>query len=424
MNYILTVSLLILLLYFSIKKTTSNSLLLSPSLVMVLVFCTSLGFPSLIYLDELSSGFFTIYYCAYISILLMVIFIDDSKGIKNLFLREGKLSLNRVVTGGFTFIYVFILVVDLVQLISSYGGIIGALTRQRLDEYLTDGIKSGSFNQLLLLVPTVAYYIKIGELYNDGKLFKSFSLVMFTVLYYTITANTRLPIIMPLVAFLVYFAFQNLPLFTKKFGLTLVLLSMFILSVFSFFANLLRHGISSFEGSIIVAMNEQNLNQLKYPLWIERLYDYIDRGILDYDFGYTWIVIPTMNFIPRGLWPEKPLTSTSNILSEKVYGITVGDGSPITTFTIWGEGYWQFGIFGVLFATFLFYFCFYVISSLFSKFKNTEIYILFTLVSWLPFVRAEQPIFHLLTSILSLLVLVVISDFFNSIKIGYSNDSR
>lgn len=413
-----------IILYINIKRTTKYGLLISPSLAMTIVLVFSVFLPSLLFWDSLSDGFFVILYVSMASLCVFQLFINDSSLMRELLLREKKYRLNMLVIVFFSLIYIFSLLIEIATMIQSYGSLSAVLSRHRLSEYLTEGIKSGSFSQIALLVPTVAYYIWIGSLINSKKYLFSFLLLLITVFYYILTANTRLPIIMPLVAYFTYIGLVNFSRILSRFGVLFVLGSIFLISVFSFFANLLRHGISDFEGNVLLSMHEQNINQLKYPLWIDKLHSVIESNQLDFDFGYTWVFIPLMNFIPRGFWPEKPLTSTSNILSEKVYGIVVGDGSPITTFTIWGEGYWQLGILGVFLSTFIFFFCYLLVLKLYTKFIGTEMYSIFILVNWIPFIRAEQPIFHVITSILSLAVLVLFSYVVDTIVRGKSNYAR
>lgn len=76
----------------------------------------------------------------------------------------------------------------------------------------------------------------------------------------------------------------------------------------------------------------------------------IDRT--DYEYGYTFLMY-LITPIPRRLWIEKPNVSFSSRMTENLYG-RIGDGNWIRTFTMWGEGYSQFGYVGILIFTILF----------------------------------------------------------------------
>ena len=151
----------------------------------------------------------------------------------------------------------------------------------------------------------------IGLFLNEKKNLRAIFLVFFLVFYYSITANTRLPIIMPIAALVIYYLFFNKNIYVKKNGVLIVLFSVVFVSFFSFFANLLRHGIFDLQGSVLASMHEQNLNQLKYPLWIDELLKVIERDELSFSYGFNWFVTPFLNIIPRYFWNDKPLTSTS-----------------------------------------------------------------------------------------------------------------
>lgn len=412
-------TLIVLFLVFSVRRATKVGLLLSPHSSMVLVCSFSIFFPSILYFDILSNDYHIFSAFVFISLVLFAVLCKDHHWMVRTLIRRKNFSISMSVINIFSFIYFIYLLVDILLLIKSHGGIVGVLSRDRLEDYLGGGIKSGSFAQVLFLVPSIAYFILIGSLLNKSSYKSAIFLILFLVFYYVLTANTRLPIIMPIAAFFVYLMFFKLNKFVSKYGVLLVSLSIFFVSLFSFFANLMRHGLTDIQGSVLTSMHEQNLNQLKYPIWIDDLIIKIRSEELVHAFGVNWFITPIVNIIPRALWVDKPITSTSNVLSEAVYNITVGDGSPITTFTIWGEAYWQFGLFGVFGAAFIFYFAFKLLARFYFSYKHTEFYMIYVLINWLPFIRAEMPFFYLMMSIIGLFMLV-----FFSYVVGLLNHSR
>jgi oligosaccharide repeat unit polymerase len=76
-------------------------------------------------------------------------------------------------------------------------------------------------------------------------------------------------------------------------------------------------------------------------------------GTLRHEYGLNyWYSLVT--FVPRSLWPAKPITAFEPRFTEYVTGQTVGEGAVIWTFTAWGEGLAQFGMFGIALNLFLF----------------------------------------------------------------------
>jgi oligosaccharide repeat unit polymerase len=80
--------------------------------------------------------------------------------------------------------------------------------------------------------------------------------------------------------------------------------------------------------------------------------DYLAGNLkLEYGLNY-WYTFVT--FVPRALWPEKPLTSFEARGTEQLTGSSIGDGVEVWTFTAWGEGLAQFGVAGVALNLFLY----------------------------------------------------------------------
>ncbi len=76
-------------------------------------------------------------------------------------------------------------------------------------------------------------------------------------------------------------------------------------------------------------------------------------GTLPHESGLNyWYCLAT--FIPRALWHDKPLTAFEPRWTEHFLHQKVGSGIPIWTFTAWGEGLAQFGIYGIVLNLFLY----------------------------------------------------------------------
>lgn len=85
------------------------------------------------------------------------------------------------------------------------------------------------------------------------------------------------------------------------------------------------------------------------------LYTKIRDGDVAYEYGanYGYIVV---TFVPRALWPDKPLTAFENRMTVEMFGSQIGAAgyANIWTFTAWGEGFAQFDVFGVVLNLFLY----------------------------------------------------------------------
>lgn len=71
---------------------------------------------------------------------------------------------------------------------------------------------------------------------------------------------------------------------------------------------------------------------------------------ITYLYGLSFIK-PIVAFIPRSVWPGKP--ETSSRLFPKYYNpgfYAIGGSEPVT---VWGEFYWNFGWFGIIFGSFV-----------------------------------------------------------------------
>ncbi|MFC0117880.1 oligosaccharide repeat unit polymerase [Pseudoalteromonas xiamenensis] len=390
----------------AIKRSINEGLIISPYLIVVLVFFMTLAYPLLSNQNDFSVDYLVLISIVLLSFFIFLVFIPDSKW----FSRRLSLTKSRCISdflvNALSFVYFLIVFNDIVVSTSGFSSLGDFVFRDRVSAYLSGGIAKGSALQLVSLIPSICYYILIGKSLNRGRYLLSFFLVFYLVVYYFLTANTRLPILFPLAAFfsyIMYFKYNNL---TKKHGFLILAFSVCFVFLFGFFSNLIRHGIKGLETDVLSGMHQQNVNQFRYPEWVEDLVSKINGDLIPLEYGFNWFVMPLVNIVPRFIWETKPITSTSNILSESVYNIKIGQGDPITTFTIWGEAYWQFHFLGVFLALFLFFMLFFVFSNYVLKYENTEFYVFYVLINWIPFVRAELPVFFVVTHVVAFFIIV------------------
>ncbi len=152
---------------------------------------------------------------------------------------------------------------------------------------------------------------------------------------------------------------------------TFFLLAIFIIITYVFpFVHSFREHVNLKYGGIPSVMDIiQDLSNLDNALGIEPASDYetnallavsarfggIDHlhgireivpEVLDYRYGAPYLSVLT-NFIPRALWPSKPIYSRG-----ADYGASLGTITSVTPFPI-AEAYWDFGTVGVPFGMFL-----------------------------------------------------------------------
>lgn len=76
--------------------------------------------------------------------------------------------------------------------------------------------------------------------------------------------------------------------------------------------------------------------------------------VIPFQYGDTYAYF-AVALIPRAIWPDKPVAGSANNFFGVAYGITTEEGAKRSTFgvSLLGEGYINFGTFGVVFIMFL-----------------------------------------------------------------------
>jgi len=310
-------------------------------------------------------------------------------------------------------VYFAFLILTIFFTISNSGGLASALKVGRVQAYLSGGILKGQTFQLLFILPKIMYYFYIGRKFEKKQYISAFLLVLTISVFYFFTANTRLPILFPIVAFSIIYLSMTVNKKLLPFLMPIFMISGVVI-VFSFavFASYLRTGtLSSFSnvtGDFFNAVFAHSLAQLKYYEWVHDLFLALSDGSIPYDYCKAWFYYGAISIFPRFLWPGKPITSTSNRLSESVMGITLGDGQLITTFSVFGEGFWQLSYVGALFSGFLLLAVYCIMIHLINKFRYANYWIVMLIINMAPFFRAEIPIPTFILNLIILSVLFVI----------------
>ena len=361
----------------------------------IIFFSTIIIFPGFFELDK--KIIFGIYIFTFIALLL------DYK-FKNINLSNNNNNNNKLVNV-LGVIFFFLVTIDMFYRIISAGGLINVLLYNRLDDYLT-GLKQKNNLMMMISILFPFGYLLIGSFLLDKKRSIGFILLATLTFYLLVTSNTRFAIVIPILACVLLNYTEKIK-YKRVVSLFCVLLMIPLSVPFLIIGSFLRHGRldkMTFEN----LLNFENIfNELNYNIWVNDLVIFVEKN-QEFRLGYDWFVVPIINFIPRSLWNDKPLTSISNNLSEKIYLADIGGGDAVTTFTIYGEAYWQFWYLGFIILpiiTFVLYRVLYYLSSQFSG--GVYLYSIF-LVKYFALVRAETPIFQLLYMIIVLYLLILL----------------
>lgn len=79
------------------------------------------------------------------------------------------------------------------------------------------------------------------------------------------------------------------------------------------------------------------------------LYSRFRDGDIEYEYGANYLYA-FVTFVPRQLWPDKPLTAFENRMTNRLFDTVLDEGGTVSvwTFTAWGEGFAQFDAPGVV----------------------------------------------------------------------------
>lgn len=305
--------------------------------------------------------------------------------------------------------YVLITLSQLNDIVISNGGVLNSLLRARVDEYLNGGILNSSIIRSLTYSLMPIYILNLGALLNCKKNYKFLFFYIYFIFYLIITADTRLPLLFLLFTPLYIYFFNRSVLnrvFLFLFGGSF---SVFFFVAYINFSALIRSGVGDSFSFIDLFSLDRFGQQLGYREWVSELVSYCsDFG---FSYGVQWFLNPFITFIPRFIWQNKPITSTSNFLHQVVGGKTIGDGEYIFTYTIFGEGYFQFGYLGVFLAPIFLVLLFLVNKKMVVNIPGSYFFTVWTLFRFIPFVRAELPVFLTITTIIIIFILFITSRF-------------
>lgn len=308
-----------------------------------------------------------------------------------------------------SYIYVCFLLFEIAEKIIVAGSITAVFLSNRLDTYLGADLTSNSspIRSFMFEGLKIVFFFYVDMLYSRGYKKKAIVLFMVPMMHLAFTAVTRFDFLAMSASFFVYVLNKRMYIkhstirIKKKLSFVKVsifsFIGVYIALLFMRYANLLRHGLTNtvFDMSYSSLLLSTFANDSNYYEFFYDLYKKFTTGQVLFEQGMAWFIAPFINFIPRAIWSAKPYTSFSVRGTEYVYW-DYTSGNPVCTFTIFGEGFGQFGYIGCFLAPIIFLAARYTTFNLAKKIKYNQLYILIVMFSLFTFMRAEAPIFHAL----------------------------
>jgi hypothetical protein len=109
------------------------------------------------------------------------------------------------------------------------------------------------------------------------------------------------------------------------------------------------YGLENLDLISALSPRDNILRDLNPSRAFDTLYQMDRDGLLQYDYFYQYLLIP-VSYVPRALWPDKPIVSFSPRYTEIIFGNWIGgeSGSSVATFTVFGEGIAMWGWIGIV----------------------------------------------------------------------------
>ena len=395
---ILTALLLVVLVLRRVYKSWSHSMPLDPYLTILIPSLIILVVPALfVEGSDLNwvaiTGIWTV---CIISFLNPKSFRTPFKFHTRISARTAGILLNTL--GGLHFI---LICMPAVEAIGTHG-VSGIFQRDRLSDYFDGGMTSSGAVGTLRLISEMAFYVKLGQIFYKRHYVMFACLVFSYVGSLSVYANTRLSLVLPLIAVGCFYCYVRR--LRSAAILSLLVSALILLPWYIFTTNAIRHGVEpTFEVGAVVA--DVALQEIDYNKYLRHATEY--TRVKDFEYGYGWFIGSLGNVVPRFIWQDKPVTSTSNRFTTLVTGEEPSLLNPVMTFTIYGEGYLQFGLVGVVLET---VFVLFIFSKLFHSYMRAPggggALAAFNLLTWsLIFFRAEFPFIQIIFATLTLWIL-------------------
>jgi oligosaccharide repeat unit polymerase len=271
---------------------------------------------------------------------------------KKLVLFRKKYSLRiKLIIPFFILISLYISFRWLKLLISSNFDIIGLLIANRVSEYLENAKDFSDFTLKIIAFINLIYLVLIVYLFRNKRKFLAVLGYLNILVYIILTTHTRFILLSYLI---VPFFYYNT--YIKKFRTHHYILGIIAAGLFLSFTNFVRTGIVdqfNLDNPVELVLRQVEIESVDD---FYSVFDNIKSNRSDFDYGLQYFYYLPLTFIPKAIWTDKPIVSYFWRLTKDITGAWPGKNNFVKTSTVYGEGYHQGGIFGILIIYFFYIF--------------------------------------------------------------------
>jgi len=179
----------------------------------------------------------------------------------------------------------------------------------------------------------------------------------------------RTPIVLTFSLVILWYHFN-----IKRIKIIYMVLCVGVVVIFMAYAAFMRTGDYKTRLTTIETINI-GLSGLNTGTEFHKLWEAVQKGDLDLEYGKNLFYYNVISFIPRRLWPEKPVVSFNARMTEKYYQYHIAESTKqwVHTFTVLGEGFMQGHVAGVFLYSFLFVLLYKYLFYFLSRFEGGEI---------------------------------------------------
>lgn len=249
-------------------------------------------------------------------------------------------------------------------------GFLNFLIRDRAIEILNESSYWGGKGvvDFLFLLILPAMMIAIYKQIQDRKVigYIGFVFMLVNLLFFSLH---RTPIVISFSLAILWYHFN-----IRRIKIMYMVLGVGVVVIFMAYSAFMRTGDYMTRLTTIEIINT-GLSGLNTGTEFHKLWESVQKGDLDLEYGKNLYYYNVISFIPRRLWPEKPAVSFNARMTEKYYQYRIAESTKqwVHTFTVLGEGFMQGHVAGVFLYSFLFVLLYKYLFYFLSRFEGGEI---------------------------------------------------
>ena len=256
----------------------------------------------------------------------------------------------KIVAPSFIILSIYFFYFSILKLSQNNFNLIQILILDRVEEYLDNAekfddltAKINYFLQIFYVVFMFYYATKKRYLFS---LFGFLNILLFIILH----THTRFILLSYLILPIIYYNSYH-----KKISKKTIIILITMAGLFLSITNFIRTGAIdsiSFDNPTKLVLTQIEIKAVED---FYDIYSKVNDGQIDYDHGKQFLYYLPLTFIPRYIWPNKPIVSYFWRLTKEVSGSYPGRNNFVLTSTIFGEGYHQGGLLGIFIVLSLYF---------------------------------------------------------------------